>query len=236
MNTVGVRTTQNVIIQYPVASVGERILAYLVDRIIQIIYIIAIATLFIRLGITQLWIWITALLIPVLLFRLVFEIFMNGQTPGKRLLKIQVVSLNGTRASIGGFILRWIFSLIDFGVLGGAIAVIIVAAGGKGQRLGDVVAGTTVVKLAAQQEVSANQHFITADENYIPSFAQAIQLSSHDIELMKRALEADELLDNPEPLLKLIEKIKNHLGIVSDLSASALVRTLIKDHSHLTSD
>ncbi|MBS1557880.1 MAG: RDD family protein [Bacteroidetes bacterium] len=235
MHTVSVRTTQNVIIHYPVASVGERILAYLIDRIIQLVYILATATLLVRLGIQQIWIWGIVLALPVLLFSLLFEIFMDGQTPGKRLVKIQVVRLDGTRATIGGYILRWLFALVDFGVLGGAIAVMVVAAGGKGQRLGDVVAGTTVIKLAHPREVSANTIFVTANENYVPVFAQAIQLHPSDIELMHRALEADIRLGNSEPLERLVEKIKTKLGIHSDLNAATLVQTLIKDHSHLTS-
>lgn len=234
MYTVSVRTTQNVIIHYPVASVGERLLAYLIDRILQLVYILATATLLIRLDIQQIWIWFLVLIIPVLLFRLLFEIFMNGQTPGKRLMKIQVVTLNGTRATLGGYILRWLFALVDFGVLGGAIAVIVVAAGGKGQRLGDIVAGTAVIKLAAAHEISAENVFVTAHENYVPVFSQAIQLHPHDIELMHRALEANARLNNPEPLERLAEKIKTQLGIHSDLKAASLVQTLIKDHSHLT--
>ena len=41
MQTIQVRTTQNVFIHYPVASVGDRILAYLLDQVIKIIYALA---------------------------------------------------------------------------------------------------------------------------------------------------------------------------------------------------
>ncbi len=235
MYTVSVRTSQNVVIQYPVASIGERIAAHLIDKLILVVYIITIAYFFIRLKIEQPWIWVSAIGLPMLFFSLLFEIFREGQTPGKILLKIQVVRLDGSRASTGDYLLRWVFALVDFGVLAGVIAVIIVAAGGKGQRLGDVVAGTTVVKLTEHKEISSHEIFITADENYVPVFAQAIQLSSRDIELMQRALEAEQRLGNSEPLERLIEKAKLQLGIQSDLSPDELVRTLIKDHSHLTS-
>lgn len=235
MQSISVRTAQNVVIQYPIASIGERILAYLIDRLIIIVYIIAVVALLLRLNVQQPWIWITLLLLPLLLFSLLFEIFMNGQTPGKRLMKIQVVRLNGSRAALGDFILRWIFAFVDFAIMGGVIAVIIISAGGNGQRLGDLVAGTTVIKLTEQKEITAQEIFITADENYVPTYAQVIQLNSSDIELMQRALEADQRLGNSEPLEIIIEKIKTQLGIQTDLSPQIFVHTLIKDYSHLTS-
>jgi len=235
MQTISVRTSQNVVIQFPIASVGERILGHLIDRLILIIYSVAIVALFINLKIQTEWVWIVVLVVPWLFFSLVFEIFMNGQTPGKYLMKTQVVRANGSRASIGDYILRWIFTFVDFYILGGAIAVIFVAAGGKGQRLGDVVAGTAVVKLVEQREITANEIFITAEETYTPTFVQAIQLRQYDIELMQRALEAEQNHGNVEPLLTLIEKIKSQLGIQSDLAPQVFIHTLIKDHSHLTS-
>jgi uncharacterized RDD family membrane protein YckC len=235
MYSVSVRTSQNVVIQYPVASLGERIMAHIIDKLILTVYIVMMAFFFVRLKIDQPWIWILALGIPFLFLNLVFEIFNNGQTPGKMLFKIQVVRMDGSRASAGDYLLRWLFAIVDFGVFGGLIAVIIIAAGGKGQRLGDLVAGTTVVKLAEQKEISSHEIFITAEETYVPVFAQAIQLNSRDIELMQRALEAEERMGNSEPLERLMEKAKSQLGIQSDLAPNQLVRTLIKDHSHLTS-
>src|SRR5690348_15436926 len=97
MQTINVRTTQNVSIQYPIASIGDRILAYLLDTVILTAYTIAIVALFINIDMEIFWIWIMMLLAPWLLYRLFFEIFMNGQTPGKRVLNIQVVRLDGTQ-------------------------------------------------------------------------------------------------------------------------------------------
>lgn len=235
MQTISVRTTQNVFIHYPIASVGERILGHIIDRLILILYTIAIFALFIRLNLNIAWVWIATLGIPWIFFSLTFEILMNGQTPGKRLMNIQVVRLDGTRATIGNFVLRFLFGFIDFYILGGAIGLIVVAASGKGQRIGDMVANTSVIKLTQQREVTAQEVFITAADNYMPTFQQVVQLRSSDIELMQRALEADRNHDNPEPLLALVEKIKTQLGIQSDLPPQVFVNTLIKDFSHYTS-
>lgn len=235
MPTIQVQTTQNVFIHYPVASVGDRILGYLVDRIIIIAFAIAVGTIFYNLEVNEQWIWIVVIGIPFILYSVLFEIFMNGQTPGKRVMNIKVIRLNGTPATVGDFILRWIFALIDFGVLGGAIAVILVAAGGKGQRLGDIVAGTTVIKQVEQKEITAQEVFVVAEKNYEPVFNQAMQLTEYDIDLIQRALEVNRDLGNAQPMLAITEKVKRQLGIQTDLPPVKFLYTLIKDFNHLTS-
>ena len=235
MQTIQIRTTQNVFINYPLASVGDRILAYLLDRIFLILYTVSIIALFINLEVKDEWIWIGVLGIPWIFYFLLFEVFMNGQTPGKRVMNIQVVRMNGTPATIGDYLLRWIFGLVEFSVLGGAIALIAVAAGGKGQRLGDMVAGTTVIKLIEQKDFSANEVFVTAENEYQPTFMQAIQLNPRDIETIQRALEVNRDLGNSKPLLAITEKVKSQLGIQTDLPPVKFLYVLIKDYNHLTS-
>lgn len=235
MQTIQVRTTQNVFIQYPLASVGDRILAYLFDRVVVIAFMIALGTFLYYTNARNEWVWIVLLGFPYLFYSLFFEIFMNGQTLGKYLLKIRVIRLNGTPATIGDYVLRWVFAIIDFGFLGGAIAVILVAAGGKGQRLGDLVAGTTVIKLVEQKEITAEQVFVTPETEYQPAFTQAIQLSERDIELIQRALEVNRDTGNAAPMLAVTEKVKTQLGIQTDLPPVKFLYTLIKDFNHLTS-
>lgn len=234
MQTISVRTTQNVFIQHPVASLGDRILAYVLDLIILIAYIIAIVGLFINMDLEVIWVWIVFVAAPWMFYHLLFEIFMNGQSPGKRVMKIQVVRLDGTEPSVGDYILRWAFSLIDFYVLSGALAVVIIAAGGKGQRLGDLVAGTTVVKLIDQREITASNIFITPAQTYVPTFPQVIQLESRDIELIQRALEAQVQFDNHQPIMMVTEKIKSMLGIQTELPPAEFLYTLVKDFNHLS--
>ena len=235
MQTIQVRTTQNVFIHYPIASVGDRILAYLLDQIIKIIYALGAAMLLYNVDVENEWIWVSIIGIPWLLYSVLFEIFMNGQTPGKRALTIKVIRLNGTPATIGDYILRWIFALIDFGIFSGAIAVILIAAGGKGQRLEDLVAGTSVVKLTEQKEITANEIFVPTDVGYEPTFNQAIQLSEKDIEIIQRALEVNRDHGNKAPMLTVAEKIKTQLGIQTDLPPVKFLYVLIKDFNHLTS-
>ncbi len=235
MQTISVRTTQNVAIHYPIASIGDRILAFLIDRIILVAYLVALVALFVNMDVEIVWLWIVLVAIPFFCFNLFFEIFMNGQSPGKRALNIQVVRLDGTQPTVGDYLLRWLFGLIDFYVLSGALAVVVIAVNGKGQRLGDIVAGTCVVKLIAQKEITANEIFITAENLYQPTFPQVTQLEGRDIELIQRALEANVNFGNSQPVLMVTERIKSLLGIQSELAPVEFLYTVVKDYNHLTS-
>jgi uncharacterized RDD family membrane protein YckC len=234
MQIIRVRTTQNVFIDYPVGSVGDRILAYLLDRLILIIYSLAVAAVLIQLDIESSPLMLIFFGIPWLFYSLLFEIFMNGQTPGKKVLKIQVVRLDGTPPTIGDYLLRWIFAFVDIFILSGAIAVVMVAMGGKGQRLGDVVAGTSVVKLLEHQQVTSQKVFVEAEPQYTPVFSQVINLSDRDIELIQRALEANRDQGNIQPVMVITDKIKSLLQIETDMPPVKFLYTIIKDYQTIT--
>src|SRR5262245_3983820 len=121
MQTISVQTTQNVFIQHPIASVGERILAYLIDTILLMVYITVVVAAFINLDLEIIWIWVMTIVVPLFFYHLAFEIFMNGQSPGKRVMNIQVVRLDGTQPSIGDYLLRWFFGFVDIQLVGGAV-------------------------------------------------------------------------------------------------------------------
>lgn len=235
MQTISVQTTQNVSIQYPVASLGDRILAYLLDRIILVVYVVAVIAFFVNINLEVWWMYVIFLVFPWFFYHLAFEIFMNGQSPGKRVMNIQVVRLDGTPPTIGDYVLRWIFSLVDFYILSGAIAVIIVATNGKGQRLGDIVAGTSVVKLIVAKEITADEIFIAPSTNYIPVFPQVTRLESRDIELIRRALDANVEHGNIQPVLMVAEKIKMILNINPNLPPAEFLYTVVKDYNAMTS-
>jgi uncharacterized RDD family membrane protein YckC len=235
MQTIRVRTTQNVFIEYPLASVGERIVAYLIDWIILIFYTIACVAVLATIEVEVWYIWLILIGVPMLFFSLLFEIFMNGQTPGKFAMKIKVVRLDGTPPAIGDYLMRWIFSFIDFYILSGAVAVVIIAAGGKGQRLGDVVAGTSVVKLVEHHQIATQNVFVPVEEQYVPTFAQVVNLTEKDIDLIQRALDVNREQGNIQPVIIITDKIKALLNIQTDLPPVKFLYTIIKDYQTISS-
>ena len=78
--------------------------------------------------------------LPTTFYSLIFEIAMNGQTPGKYLNKIRVVKIDGSKPTLGSYLTRWLLRIIDIWFFTGSVAVFTILFNGKGQRLGDIAA------------------------------------------------------------------------------------------------
>ena len=234
MQTIRVRTTQNVFIEYPLASIGDRILAYLLDGVIVFAYALGVIALFSELGVDHWYLWLIFIGFPLAFYSLTFEMLMNGQTPGKHVLKIKVVRIDGTPPTIGDYLMRWICGFVDFYVFSGLIAVLVITLGGKGQRLGDVAAGTTVLKLVDHQKISAENVFVTPEDEYTPTFPQVVELTEKDIELIQRALEVNRDQGNTRPAIVVTDKVKSLLKIETDMPPIKFLYTIVKDYQKIT--
>ena len=152
MKTVDVITSHNISIDYEAASVMNRGIALFLDLLIMFVYIMLMV--FVITGIlfssrSEEYItvlWYILVMLPVMGYSLLFEYFMKGQTPGKVAMGIRVVNLNGENASLGDYTQRWAFKIIDFWFSAGAIGALFISTTEKGQRLGDVLAQTAVVR------------------------------------------------------------------------------------------
>ncbi len=232
METVNINTSQNVQISYSLAGLSDRIFAYLIDSLI-----IASITLVIVLGLiysgtleTSPYMFFIAT-IPAFLYHLLFEITMDGQSIGKKTMNIKVVKLNGSQATLGAYLLRWIIRPIDIFLYGG-IAILCITIGGKGQRLGDIAAGTTVIKL--QKSGFLKDHTISQlDENYKPVFLNADQLEPAYVELINKAIQAKLTMLDEKPVVALAAKTKTRLGIDTNLPDLKFLHTVLKDYHHL---
>ena len=161
-----INTTQNVNIKFTAASVGERILAYGIDWLFKIAYAIVVYQIMFKLlkidelvkdmdNWSQAAVFITFYL-PVIFYTLIFETLLDGQTPGKRILKIKVVKIDGYQASLSDFIVRWIFRIVDLNMMSGVVALISIITRSKNQRLGDITAGTAVISLKNNVNITFN--------------------------------------------------------------------------------
>jgi hypothetical protein len=181
------------------------------------------------------WVMILLFAVPYLFYSIAFEIFMNGQTPGKRAMNTQVVRLDGSPPTVGNYIIRWLFAMLEFQLFSGVIAILTILLGGKGQRLGDLVGGSSVIKLTPQEQVTGKSIFVTADDAYQPTFSQVIVLQEKDVELIQQALEVNRTYNNPKPMFLAAERVKSLLGITTEMPTIKFLYTIIKDFNHYSS-
>jgi uncharacterized RDD family membrane protein YckC len=233
MQKVTVRTAQNVLIDYPIAGLAQRILAFIIDLFILGIYAIVVFFIIVQAGLIETWL-IILLYLPIFFYDLIFEISMQGQSLGKRALALKVVRIDGSNPTIANYVLRWLLKIIDIS-LSGSIGITCILLTRYGQRLGDLAAGTTVVRLVSRGDVTSQQVIQNLEESYTPMFNQVTQLSDQDINLIKKALEVNRTMGNIKPVLQLESRIKEMLGISSDMPPVKFLYTIIKDYSHITS-
>lgn len=153
------QTPENVVVSYPLAGAGSRYLAFVIDMlVIGGIYIgsllifgllmMVLAAFGGEAGVVAeanaaILIGTLAVLsgMGFLLYFVLFELFMEGQTPGKRLLRCRVVMERGFALGAGAVIIRGLFRVFE--VM--PVFWFIPLANAKVQRLGDMAAGTVVV-------------------------------------------------------------------------------------------
>jgi uncharacterized RDD family membrane protein YckC len=245
MQTVKIRTSQNIDIDYEVAGLGDRILARIVDMVLLfgVAYAIFIPVVLIysneldKNGVP------TGLIIAGIIYTLinvfydlVAEIYFNGQSVGKRALKIRVIDISGARPTVSQFLLRWVFRLVDFILTLGIGAVIAVAVSDKKQRIGDMVAGTTVIKTLAKAQLK-DLFFAPVEDGYEPVFPQVNLLQDEDVTLIHEVIHNFGTTRNNFLVYEMAMKVKDHLGvdIPANMNDFEFLQAIAKDYSYVTS-
>lgn len=241
MNEITINTTQNVNINFTAASVGERIGAYLIDFVVRASYLITI--FYLAFGVFKLDNWNLAendrwaifaimglLMLPYAFYSLVLESTLEGQTLGKKLLKTKVVKIDGYQASFGEYLTRWLFTIIDYSIIG----IIVMATSKKSQRIGDMAAGTAVITLKNNVTIK-NTILEELDEQYVPIYPMVIKLSDNDARIIKETFYNALAVDDFELITKLKNKIEAVTGIKNQSGNNRdFIRTILKDYNYYT--
>ena len=239
MPTIRIQTTQNVIVEYEIASVGDRILATLIDWGIYLAYFGTVFTGLVQAHVDMGPFTMFFLYLPVLLYPVITEAFFDGRTLGKHARSLRVVKKNGAAPGLGDYLLRWLLTPVDLFPFGG-IGLLSILITANGQRLGDLTAGTVVVKLRASAGLRAST-FGGATPGapgaapYRVTFPQAALLTDRDITLLRQLL-AEGLRRADQPLLdQAARRVLDLTGIPGPLTQPAtwFLGTILRDHAHL---
>ncbi len=253
MKTIEIRTTQNVIIEYELANVWTRVAAFMIDVLIvggiYLVFTIMVAIAFrpeaaapSDAETVQRWEMILRGLLPVYFFlgyMFFSEVLMGGQTWGKKGVGIRVVSLDGREPGMTDYLLRTVFYLADVFSSAGIIALLFVSASAKGQRLGDMSANTTVVKINPKLQFQLKDILrIDSTESYTPVYPQVRQLSEQDMLLVKNTLLRYREYPNEahsKALNDMILRLMELLDIATfPREREKFLKTLIRDYIVLT--
>ena len=246
MSLIAINTSQNVNINFNTASIGERILAFFIDILIKAAYIIILFWFLFKVfnfgafidsldNWSQMTVYIV-LTMPIHVYTLVSESLMEGQTFGKKMLKIKVVKIDGFQASFGDYLMRWFFRLIDVFSNSGVVGLISMIVSKNNQRLGDIASGTAVISLKNKVNIS---HTILENlkEDYIPLFPQVIALTDNDVRIIKENYQKALKIDDRAVVSKLSTKIKEILKIEVDptkMTERQFINIIIKDYNFYT--
>jgi uncharacterized RDD family membrane protein YckC len=206
--TLEVRTPESVAFTYELAGLGSRFLAVAVDQAIQIVTLgaILVSMFMVALragsghpgaGVSKLGesiaIAIVVFIVFVVMFGyfIAFEALWNGQTPGKRLLGLRVVRDGGYPIDFGASLIRNLVRVGEYIVGYYLFAAISALLSAENKRLGDLAAGTIVVRDA---RLSAPRSVAQPEPE--PAYAATAYLSGEERALVKRFLERRDALDD----------------------------------------
>jgi uncharacterized RDD family membrane protein YckC len=237
MAVISITTSQNIELEYDLASLGERIVATIIDLVILVGYVIVIG-MFTNLsdGLDYKYGWVYMFLfLPVTFYSLLCETFLNGQSVGKKVMGIKVISLNGNPASFGQYLIRWLFRLVDMWIGSFVLAVIMIAVSEKHQRVGDIVAGTAVVRTGPRTTLHETLYAPVADINYVANYPEVTKLNDSDMQLVKEVLMNVRKSGNTPLAIQTMEKIESVLNIKSHHDDPVVfLRALLSDYNQLT--
>ena len=229
-----IQTAQNVELSLAPAGVGDRMLAWLADVAVWVGYALVVGFSLSEAGASEAAVFVLVGL-PILLYDLAFEVFFEGQTPGKMLLRVRVARLDGAQPTLGQYALRWLLRWVDVTASSGTVAVLAISLSKRQQRLGDVAAGTTVVR--QRRRVRLDEVLYPEPQpGYVPRFPEAARLSDADVRTLRAVLVRHRLSTRDPRGRALAERAKAAvearlgLGAVA-MPADEFLTVVVRDHT-----
>jgi len=238
MANLAINTTQNVNLDYKLVSVGERILAFLIDLLIFSIYLYMVEVISDIMGLAISDNWTVfglqqLLLLPVMFYSLYMHILFNGRTVGKMVLKTRVVKIDGGPVHWSSYMTLWMLRIVDIWIFSGAVGLLSILFSERRQRVGDFAAGTVVISTKNQVNIS---HTILEEltETYEPKFTNVTQLTDKDVRLIKETYLIAISSADYKTLNALRKKIESILEISSEFYDKQFIETILKDYNYYT--
>ncbi len=126
MGKINIPTTFNIDLEFEAAPFPNRMFAWIIDFVIQVLYIIIAFSIYARISSTRntwdsatgydMWAIQLLMILPVFTYHVFCEIFWNGQSLGKKMLGLRVVNDNGGKVSPAQCMIRWLLRASDLSI------------------------------------------------------------------------------------------------------------------------
>ncbi|MDR1380323.1 MAG: RDD family protein [Tannerella sp.] len=227
-------TSQYVRIDQIPAGIGERIFARILDYLVIIVYVLGLAYVIDALRLdyngsnSGLPVYF-ALFMPAIFYSLFWELLNRGRSPGKMAFGMRVVMRDGTTPTVGAYFMRWLLLMID---TWGWIGIIVILLNKNNQRLGDLAAGTMVIKERDYHHIHVSlDEFDCLSRNYRPVFPQAENLSLEQVRTIHETLtRRDER--RPQRIAALSARAREFLKIMPAVDDETFLVTLTRDYQY----
>jgi uncharacterized RDD family membrane protein YckC len=257
MANVIIGTPFNIDLEFRTAPINKRLLSWLID-IVMICgyYYLMLRFIYPVMGMgeavnTAAELFLITL--PVLLYQVAFEMFLNGQTIGKKLMGIKVIDMEGREPTWGQYIIRWLLGLgnlavysIPYYLMKNPILLILflilylpdflcMIISAKTQRIGDLAAGTLVIDSRYAADIKETIYLEIAHDSYSPVFAEVMRLTDRDINGIRNLISAKSVSkDTDKYMRQVVTKIKKVLHIESEMDGYEFLEQLLKDYNYYT--
>ncbi|MEP6595188.1 MAG: RDD family protein [Ginsengibacter sp.] len=260
MSIIQIATPFNIDLEFEIAEFHKRLFAYMIDFSLLLLYFISMKYLYYggtntneQVLKSHTGIDILTISLPMLLYSLVSEILMHGQTIGKKLMGIRVVSLDGGEPTLAQYLLRWMFKAYEWpflfgyaffsresiivyilitGLLG-IVVVIIIAVTKKSQRLGDVAANTVVVNTKSALTVHDTVFMEISQQDYKVQFPEVLKLTDRDINIIKNVINHFHKTNNADTCDRVAYKVQQVLKVETDMYTIDFLEKLLSDYNYL---
>jgi uncharacterized RDD family membrane protein YckC len=237
MARIQVETTQNVLLEFDLAGVGDRMIASIIDLFIALFYV-GIGYLLASQVFGHEFFWNDSISIslhiifwgPYFFYHWYMEFFLSGQTPGKRIMNIKVMKMDGAAPSFGDYFLRWMMRFLDNIFFIGIIAMAV----SKGeQRIGDMAADTTVIRMKKRANLEDTVLKLISNRAYQPVFTNVLKFSDKDINLIKETVDHAKRTGNMERVVKLAQKVKELHPDIPHMAPLKTLEVLLYDYNYV---
>ncbi len=231
MASIEIKTVQNVAIRYELGTFGERMISTMIDWFVigfSSVCIYLLSNYFGNNSNEKDTVVFTIVFTLFIFYSLVNEYFMSGSSPGKRLMGLRIMRVDGQPCEILDYVIRWAFRSVDIFLSVGAGVGLLVGFTPTRQRIGEILSNTVVVKFYRRENSVAQLLKLKSISNYTPGFQQSSRISENEAILIKEVLDKSKQFPTPGH-----KKAVHDLSLILSRKLEIPTQQIVDDHNFL---